>query len=637
MCGIAGILNTPDASQSVSTELLGRMTDVMAHRGPDGSGLWVSDGRDIGLAHRRLAIIDLSDTAAQPMHDGSLVLSFNGEIYNHAELRRELIALGFSDWQTDHSDTEVILKAYRAWGIDCIHRFRGIFAFALWDGGRRELWLVRDRIGVKPLYYTLQDGRLLFASEIKALLTQPGMRRAVNEQALYHYLSFHATPAPMTLFEGIHKLQAGTWMRVDATGKVQHSRYWDVWDTAADRGIATVEEAAALVRAELETAVSYRAVSDVPVGIFLSGGIDSSTNAALFSRLGGGTVKTFSIGYDGDFPSYRNEFDSAQLVANTIGSEHHERRLSLDDLIAFLPDMVWHQDEPLADPVCVPVYYVSQMARSQGVVVAQVGEGADELFWGYPAWKTLLRIQQLGDLPVPRFAKSLLLKGAELGGRGHWRSMELLRRNVSGQRVFWGGFERFSESQKARLLSPGLRQRLAGLSSWHALEPIWNDFRSNAWEPSALHWMSYLDLKYRLPELLLMRVDKMSMATSLEARVPFLDHRFSELAMSIPARLKTRGGELKTVLKHAVRGLIPDQIIDRRKQGFGVPVQEFLLDRLGPLVERELLDMCARTDYFDTAEVRRLIEHRDSGALWTLLNFSLWWRRYIADEELSLG
>ncbi len=180
MCGIAGILNTPDASQSVSTELLGRMTDVMAHRGPDGSGLWVSDGRDIGLAHRRLAIIDLSDTAAQPMHDGSLVLSFNGEIYNHAELRRELIALGFSDWQTDHSDTEVILKAYRAWGIDCIHRFRGIFAFALWDGGRRELWLVRDRIGVKPLYYTLQDGRLLFASEIKALLTQPGMRRAVN-------------------------------------------------------------------------------------------------------------------------------------------------------------------------------------------------------------------------------------------------------------------------------------------------------------------------------------------------------------------------------------------------------------------------------------------------------------------------
>jgi asparagine synthase (glutamine-hydrolysing) len=424
---------------------------------------------------------------------------------------------------------------------------------------------------------------------------------------------------------------------VKPDGGLRTQTYWDVWAHTSPLTQLTDEAIADRTRAELESSVQLRAMSDVPVGIFLSGGVDSSTNAALFSRSSREQIKTFSIGYEGDFPSYRNEFEPAALVARTIGSDHHERRLSLDDLIDFLPRLVWHQDEPLADPVCVPLFYVAEMARKNGVVVAQVGEGADELFWGYPAWRTLHRLQRMGDLPVPRAFKQMAIWTAQSLGRGHRRGIELLARNARRQPIFWGGFERFSEAQKCRLLSPEFRRRLNGLNSWHALEPIWQDFQDNAWEKSILHWMSYLDLRYRLPELLLMRVDKMSMATSLEARVPFLDHRFVELALSIPEAVKIRDGELKTVLKQAVRGVIPDSIIDRPKQGFGVPVQEFLIDRLGPLVATELRDMCARTDYFDSDHVEHLLKCRDSGALWTLLNFSLWWRRFIANEELDLA
>lgn len=638
MCGIAGILNLAPSSPAVDARLLNRMNQTMFHRGPDGGGVWVSFDRNIGLAHRRLAIVDLSDSAAQPMRDDDLVLSFNGEIYNHAELRRELIDLGIRDWQTDHSDTEVILKAYRAWGIDCVEKFRGMFAFALWDGGESALWLVRDRLGVKPLYYAEAGGSLQFASEIKALLANPCLERRVNEEALYHYLSFHAVPSPMTLFDGVQKLEPGTWLRVGSDGAVRQHRYWDVWDhTTPMSGIAE-SEIAACVRSELETSVQLRSLSDVPVGIFLSGGIDSSTNAALFSQMSEERIKTFSIGYDGEFSSYRNEFGPAALMARTIDSDHHERRLSVDDLISFLPRMIWHQDEPLADPVCVPVYYVAEMARREGIVVAQVGEGADELFMGYPAWRTLHQLQQMGNWPVPGPLKTAAVKFAKTLHRGHRRGIELLQRNALRQPIFWGGAERFTEAQKSRLLSAGAKARLSGLSSWHALEPIWRDFKAGAWEPSTLHWMSYLDLRYRLPELLLMRVDKMTMASSLEARVPFLDHRFVELALSIPESVKVPGnGELKHVLKQSVRGLIPDEIIDRKKQGFGVPVQEYLLDSLGPLVERELRSLLDRTDFFDPGHIERLLRARDSGSLWTLLNLSLWWRCHIDGEELELA
>jgi asparagine synthase (glutamine-hydrolysing) len=636
MCGIVGILTFRNSTFALSDSLLTAMRDTMIHRGPDGAGNWISPDARVGLGHRRLSIIDLSDRAAQPMtnEDGSLWVVFNGEIYNHAEIREELEKLGGHVWKTDHSDTEVILHAFEEWGIGCIQRFRGMFGIALWDAKKQELWLIRDRIGIKPLYYSVHHGRITFASEIKALLRDPDQRRALNEEAFYHYLSFLTAPAPQTLFSGIQKLPSGSWLRVSATGEVREQRYWDVWDHTKPLVGVSEEEIQDRLLSELRTAVRLRKVSDVPVGVFLSGGIDSSTNTALFSEGEGSPVRTFAVGYQGDYRSYKNELCYARRMAEFAGAEYHERILTQQDLIDFLPKMIHLQDEPIGDPVCVPVYYVSKLARDNGVIVCQVGEGADELFWGYPAWKTKLRLQELNDLPVPNVFKKTVLAGMRAFGKDRGWPYELLRRGVYGGPVFWGGAEVFTETEKQRLISGNLRSRLGNLTSWDALRPIRRRFESKAWERSHLHWMSYLDLNFRLPELLLMRVDKMSMGVSLEGRVPFLDHKFVELAMSIPTSVKTKNGTLKHILKKSVRGIIPDDLIDRKKQGFGVPIHEWLLHELGSYARRKLETFIGETDLLDKKELRYLLSAQNTSSsksfqVWSLLNFVMWWEHYM--------
>ncbi len=632
MCGIVGMVAFTEQAARVNGALLDKMRDTMAHRGPDGGRSWVSEDQRVGLGFRRLAIIDLNEAAMQPMpnEDGSIQLVFNGEIYNHAEIRAELEQIGGHTWKTDHSDTEMIVHAYEQWGIDCLQKFRGMFGIAIWDGRTRDLWLVRDRIGIKPVYYTIRNGKLAFASEIKALLQDPDQPRAVHEESFYHYLSFLTTPAPQTLFAGIKKLPSGTWLRLQANGQVIEQRYWDVWDHTKPLTGVPEDEVARMLLDELRTAVKLRKVSDVPVGVFLSGGIDSSTNAALFSEGETKPIKTFSIGYQGEYQTYQNELNYARQMADLVHADHHELLLTQDDLLNFLPQMVRLQDEPIADPVCVPVYYVSKLARDNGVIVCQVGEGADELFWGYPNWRRMLRLQEKDDLPVPRWLKQLGLTGLRMAGKERKLYYEWLRRGALGQPIFWGGAEAFMETEKQLLLSPRLRKQFAGLTSWEALKPIRQRFEDKAWEKSNLNWMSYVDLNMRLPELLLMRVDKMSMGVSLEGRVPFLDHKFVELAMSIPSAMKTRNDTLKYILKKAVRGLIPDELIDRKKQGFGVPVYEWFFDRLGAQARQELNDFCDQTDFLDRAAVMNLLDNNRGPQAWYLLNFALWWKEYVA-------
>ena len=630
MCGIVGTITFKNSSYRIQEDYIERMRDTMIHRGPDGCGTWISEDRKVGFGHRRLSIIDLSEAASQPMcnADQTLWITFNGEIYNHAEIRAELVKDGYHQWKTDHSDTEVILHAYDRWGIDALHKFRGMFAFGLWDGRKKELYLVRDRIGIKPLYYSIHHGRLTFASEIKALLKDPDQPRAVSEEALYHYLSFLTTPGPQTLFDGIHKLAPGTWLRVTSDGTVQVNKYWDVLDHTQPLNDCSEDEISERVLEELRTAVQLRKVSDVPVGVFLSGGIDSSTNAALFSEGESRPIRTFSIGYQGEYESYQNEIHFARRMAQEVGAEFHDRLLNLDDLIDFLPQMIHLQDEPIADPVCVPVYYVSKLARDNGVTVCQVGEGADELFWGYPNWKMMLELQYKDNWPVPSPLKKIGLAGLRLLGREKTLYYEWLRRGANDLPVFWGGAEAFTEAQKKDILSTRLKKRFQDFSSWEALKPIHDRFRQKAWEQKPLQWMSYLDLNLRLPELLLMRVDKMSMGVSLEGRVPFLDHKFVELAMSIPESVKTKNGTLKHVLKKSVRGLIPDELIDRKKQGFGVPIHEWFLDRLGERTQKELKLFCNETDFINFSEIQRLIEKRQSPLIWYLFNLALWWKKY---------
>ncbi len=631
MCGIAGTLSFTNSRFKVTEPFITAMRDTMPHRGPDGYGTWVSEDGRVGLGHRRLAIIDLSGAAAQPMSNAgrTLWVTFNGEIYNHAEIRSELVQEGYRQWKTDHSDTEVILHAFDRWGIDAVHKFRGMFAFALWDARNKNLWLVRDRIGIKPLYYSIHHGRINFASEIKALLKDPDQPRAVHEEALYHYLSFLTTPGPQTLFDGIQKLAPGTCLRIHQDGTVQSIKYWDVLDHTQPLNQCPEEEISERLLQELRTAVQLRKVSDVPVGVFLSGGIDSSANAALFSEGESQPIKTFSIGYEGEYTSYQNELHYARRMADEVKAVYHDRLLNLDDLIDFLPEMVHLQDEPIADPVCVPVYYVSRLARDNGVTVCQVGEGADELFWGYPSWKTALELQYKNAWPVPSPLKKAGLTTLRLLGREHTLYYEWLRRGANDLPVFWGGAEAFTEAQKKTLLAPRLRQKFKNHSSWEALRPIYDRFLQKAWEPKPLHWMSYLDLNLRLPELLLMRVDKMSMGVSLESRVPFLDHKFVELAMSIPEAVKTRNGTLKYILKKSIQGVIPDDLIHRKKQGFGVPIHEWLMDRLGGRIESELQAFCRETDFFRFSEIQRLIARRQSPLIWYLFNLALWWKTYI--------
>jgi asparagine synthase (glutamine-hydrolysing) len=632
MCGIAGAL-VFDGDFEIGPDFVARMRDTMAHRGPDGSGTWIDDDCRVGLGFRRLAIIDLSPAAMQPMtnEDGSLRLVFNGEIYNHAAIRAELEQLGGHSWTTDHSDAEVILHAFEQWGIDCLARFRGMFAFALWDRRERALWLVRDRIGIKPLYYSIHDGRITFASEIKALLTDPMQARRIDEDALFDYLSFLTTPAPTTLFEGIRKLPPGSWLRVAWDGTLTERRWWDVWDHVAPLTGVSDDEIAVRLLDELQTAVNLRKVSDVPVGVFLSGGVDSSTNAALFSREERWPIRTFSIGYEGDHRSYPNELHHARRMAAEVGADHHELLLTQDDVIDFLPRMVQLQDEPIADPVCVPLYYLSKLARDHGVIVAQAGEGADELFCGYPTWHRALQMQRVQDVPMPSWARSAGLAGLEAIGRDRGRRYESFRRGALHQPVFWGGAEAFTQRMKEKLLSARLRQRFGGRTSWQAIEPIRRRFESAAWETSTLNWMTYLDLNLRLPELLLMRIDKMSMGAGVESRVPFLDHEFVSLVMSVPTAVKTRNGTPKYILKKAVRGIVPDALIDRPKQGFGVPVEDWLADRLGDRIRAEIETFCRETDILDRTAVNEILARHDGNDAWYLYNLAGWWREYVRD------
>jgi asparagine synthase (glutamine-hydrolysing) len=630
MCGITGFLSFTDRA-SLDPETVVRMRDVMAHRGPDGAGLWMSPDGRVGLGHRRLSIIDLSVLAAQPMgsDDGRVQLVFNGEIYNHADIRRELIGLGVTCWRSDHSDTEVILRAYLHWGIGCLERLRGMFGLGLWDGRSRELWLVRDRRGVKPVYWSTHGGRLAFASEIKALLQVPGQPRDIDPQALYHYLSFLATPAPQTLFRGIRKLPAGGLVRVTADGAIEERQWYDVLDHIEAVPEQTEEQVAKRLLSELREAVGLRKVSDVPVGVFLSGGIDSSANAALFSEGETRKVKTFCIGYKGS-STYANETAYARMMADRVGAEHHELLLTIDDLAGFIPRMIELQDEPIADPVCVPVYFVSKLARENGIVVAQVGEGSDELFCGYSSWKTYLKLARWNDLPVPQAVKRLGLGMSRVVGWGLSSQHEMLRRGAAGERVFWSGAEAFREAEKQALLGPALREGLRGYSSWEVLSPMSRRFEQSGIEQSHLNWMTYADLSLRLPELLLMRVDKMSMGVSLEGRVPFLDHKFVEYSMGIPTAMKLAGGESKHILKRAVRGLIPDEIIDRPKQGFGVPVHEWFAARLGPEIRASVGRFVRETGLLDAAAVEAVLRGGRGTEAWYLYNLAEWWAHYIA-------
>ncbi len=642
MCGICGVWEYGASEGSVEASLLVRMRDEMTHRGPDDSGELIFDDHRGGFGFRRLSIIDLSAAGHQPMHGcgdvgGQTWLVFNGEIYNHATLRAGLEQRGHR--YASRTDSETILHLYEERGLDFIHDIEGDYAIALWDARAQQLVLVRDRIGVKPLYFYHQNGRFIFASEIKAILQHPAVTADIDEQQLYHYLSFLTTPAPSTLFRGIQKLPAGHVLVLKRDGTLNTQRYWDAMP-ASQPLVASEDEHCAEILRLLRDSIRKRMMSDVPFGVFLSGGVDSSANVALMSELMTRPVETFTVGFSD--AEYLNELDSARRIAKQFATNHHEVIISEKEMQDFLPGLVFHQDEPIADPVCVPLYYVSKLARDSGTIVVQVGEGADEIFSGYENYVRHLRIYEnfwRHAETLPRGLRRALanLSRPVLEATGRKRAaIELIRRLGADEPLFWGGAVVYDETFKPRVLSKQMRARMNGLSSLQVVEPYLNHIERERPESDFLTRMTYLELKLRLPELLLMRVDKITMATSVEARVPFLDHHLVEYALALPRSLKVQGVTGKHILKRALEQILPHDLLYERKRGFGAPVREWFREGLGGWFDEHLMNSTMRRrDLLNYEFVGRMLdEHRsrtkDWGFhLWALLNLSLWYERWI--------
>jgi asparagine synthase (glutamine-hydrolysing) len=622
MCGIAGRLNY-DPSRPIDRDVLRGMTDAVAHRGPDASGHYVAPG--VGLGHRRLSIIDLS-TGDQPLsnENGTVWTVFNGEIYNFAEVRAELIACGHR-FRTS-SDTEVIVHGYEQWGERSVEKFRGMFAFAVWDANARRLLLARDRLGVKPLYFAVLPGRgIVFGSELKSLLEDPDVPRDWRPDAIDAYLTLLYVPAPATVYRGIDKLPPAH-ILVAEHGEVRVSRYWDLvftGDGDARRERAYLEELDAL----LAESVRLRQVSDVPLGAFLSGGIDSSAVAAYMVETSDRPPVTISVGFD---HSAYNELSHAKRVAEHLRCEFHPRWVSAD-IEALLPRLAWHFDEPFADSSAVPTYYVSKAARDL-VTVALSGDGGDELWAGYTRhrverWEQRARAA-LG--PAAR-AAGHLARALPLSVKGA-RALRHLASDAADACAIKHAYGMFEPAAKTRLYSGDFAASVRGADPFVPFREIYR--RCASADP--LDRALYVDVHTYLPDDILTKVDRMSMAVSLEAREPLLDHRLLEFAARVPASLKLRGGRGKYLLRKVLDRRIPRAILERGKQGFDAPIGEWLRGPLAAMTSELLSDgRLHDRGIFDNREVGRLWqEHRTGRAdhrhrLWQLVMLELWFRHFV--------
>jgi len=627
MCGIAGFADSTfggrpgEGSLRLETgfNLVHRMCEVIRHRGPDDEGIHVEPG--LGLGMRRLSIIDLAG-GRQPIHNETKTIwvVFNGEIYNYRELRAELEALGHRFYTS--SDTESIVHAYEQWGEDAFRRLRGMFGIALWDEPTRTLWLARDRAGQKPVHYAERGGRLYFASEIKSLLAAGAVDPTLNLAALDHYLAFLYTPRDASIFEGVRKLPPGHFLRW-RDGRAEVRQYWEVAAQETFRG--TEAEAIEALGGVLQEAVCSHLVSDVPLGAFLSGGVDSSAVVGMMARSSSRPVKTFSIGFDD--PEF-DELEHARTVARHFGTDHHEFVVRPDGL-AILEDLIAHFDEPFADSSAIPTWYVSEIARRHVTVVLS-GDGGDELFGGYDRYLPHPRVAQFDRMPVPglRTAASLAWPLLPHGTKGK-NFLRHVAKSSDGR--YLDSIAMFQADERAALYAPGIRTALA-VDSEAILARHFDRFTALPHDSRMMRF----DFETYLPEDVLTKVDRMSMAHSIETRVPLLDNMVIDFAATLPSAFKIKNGRRKHILKETLRPMLPPGILDRKKQGFGIPLGTWFRGGLTGLFS-EVLDAptTRQRGYFEPAFVSRLLKEHLAGErdhmlrLWQLLVFELWHRRYL--------
>jgi asparagine synthase (glutamine-hydrolysing) len=630
MCGIAGIVSASELPTGDRQRVLA-MRDSIVHRGPDAEGIFVD--RQAALGHRRLSIVDLA-TGKQPLanEDETVWISFNGEIYNHRDLRRELEGLGHL-YRTQ-SDTESIVHAYEQWGDACVDHLRGMFAFAIWDSRRHRLLVARDRLGIKPLYWARCGDRFIFASEIKAILQSGLVPPQPNECAIPELLGTRSLAGSETMFKDIYKLLPGHVLAFER-GEVTCRRYWDVpTDHDLSAPAQSREDDVRRFRDLLEESIRLRLMSDVPLGVFLSGGIDSSAIAALMARMIGKPLNTFSVAFKARAFS---ELHYARQVSQAIGANAHEIVIDERDFFGALPRLIWHEDEPIAHPSSVPLYFVSKLAR-ESVTVVLTGEGSDELLAGYGKYPRSLLNWRAGSIYAKTVPHAVRHRLAASAGRVPGRVGRYVRRSFVGvdhvpDLTFFDTFAGVDLARQRRLLSPRVallanQERAYGASMKHFNAP---DERT-----SMLDRVLYADMKTYLVELL-MKQDQMSMAASIESRVPFLDHQLVEFAARLPADRKLSGLSTKRILREAVQDVLPRQILERPKMGFPVPFGPWLQNGWGSVVREVLLDRRTRQrGILEPAEVERLLTSaatssngQDADAVWGLLNLELWYRTFI--------
>jgi len=630
MCGIAGWVSPRG---NVTPKPIENMLEVLAHRGPDGRGVWANEARTLGLGHNRLAIIDLSEDANQPMAsiDDDVTIAFNGEIYNHHELRQELLSEG-KRFKTHSSDTEVLINGYQVWGLEkLLSKLIGMFAFSLFDKRQNKLFLVRDRVGIKPLSILRSGENVYFASEIKAFRGLDDFRPTLDRENLYHHLSFRSLPAPRSLFQGVEKLKPATVRSIDlSSGQEDEWCYWNPLDTPPSQ-LSNLADAADEVERLLQSAIDYRLVSDVPVGVFLSGGVDSTY---LLSSLSQRSSNVLS--YTATFPGHPDycEGDVAKEFAAFGNSHHTEVPVTEAAFIDLLPRIAHYQDEPISAPICIPVYMLSAAAGRAGTKVILTGEGSDELFVGYESWKKVLQLSNALS-HVPKWMHGPLAKlgtfaASPLGDVAH-RGVEFLNRIEKGQPLFWGGAMDFSEREKRRLLGPDFLQEFPDTYT-DIIDPIWQEYTQRRDPSDVTGWMSYMDLRFRLPELMLPRVDKMGMASSIEGRVPFLDHRLIEFYLSLSPSIREKSSmEGKGIFKSIAAERLGHDFVYQKKRGFQAPVKDWKTGAFGQKYNPLLLEFSRRTGVFHVQEVERLLERKNDRLYFGLINFMLWHLNFIED------
>lgn len=632
MCGINGFLVSANGSVLPDEGLVAAMNNAIRHRGPDDGGVWLSQDHGLALGHRRLSILDLSPSGHQPMMDerGNVIV-FNGEIFNYRELNEQYLP---GERFRSTSDTETILKMYARFGERCVDYFNGMFAFALWDARKEQLFLARDRSGKKPLYYTERNGVFAFSSEVKALLTLPWVRAELDEEALYHFLTFNLMPPPYTGFKAIKKFLPAHSMRVTRQGISHYAGYWDIGYTDC----TALSEAALAERvlSELRTAVRYRMVSDVPVGLFFSGGVDSSAMLALMAEQTDKPIRTFSIGFEG--VAEADERAHAAAVAKRYNTDHHEKTVAREEISGFISHIVEIFDEPLSDTTAIPIYFLAELARGHDTKVVLTGDAADELFAGYrgyrkyieltPAYRVYSRLPTLLKRGVADIVEKV---------RPYSPAAEILRRAEKGEELFWPGASGLKESVKQVMLRSEFLARSSASSSNAVIAGYRREFerhRRNNKYLTELDWMCYVGYRFVDIERFLFRSDRLAMAHGVETRSPFLDSRFVDLALSVPFKWKYLDGEPKHLLKKALEPVLSKDILYRRKQGFCVPIEDWIGHDIVGAVESRKRTVCEAFPIFDAERLTDLVSQYRAGnkhvvgSLWTVYFLINWLEKW---------